>query len=593
MRIGNRLILFFALFAFVATVGCTENSEPTPTPKPTPDTPTAQIVKGEVTATTASFTITTTFAEAAAYILYEATESEPAASAVIADGVAVEANKSVEITVTELVPDTEYRVVAAAKSGDNTVASKPLIIKTLAQSDAPIVKPTVTLTAGEVTETTLSFTLVTTQAADVAYLCQTASEEAPDGDKILAEGVATEANTEKVITVDELMPDTEYTIYAAARNDDYLVEAEAITMATLVQRLPVEFSASVTDDISYDYIVLSITAENVDGLRVVCFPAGERDVTFEQAYKNGSDVPIGGEQLIPIPGLEPETEYEIIVTYVVDGEYDGIKLYATTLKEVITYRVAATSASTAHGSGSNIFVSFDDPEAKLQMKVDFYTSTPYDYLMPARYELKAANADYYFSPYYTTLILDSSTLMPIVDGYVDVVAEPNEETREVCYEISGEFTSENGDYVVVLDYEGIIEGIQMPAYNPDVPEGAYVFEVTSLPERYTGNVVAGEYYIKFSDVLWNELALDIKVDPAICNDGNDPLPAGSYSLADGTIDPYTYATFYNPYSSNNFAEAEVTVERDGLDYTITFLGTDTAGKLIYMRYEGEIKNMVK
>ena len=153
---------------------------------------------------------------------------------------------------------------------------------------------------------------------------------------------------------------------------------------------------------------------------------------------------------------------------------------------------------------------------------------------------------------------------------------------------------------VVLDFNGLIYGIELPEEVQGAPEGAYVFEVspeTSMPKRVHGSSLKdGEYYIKFYDKNWSELTLDIYVDPALCNNGSDGLPAGTYTIADSSLDTYSNVTLYNPYFGGNFTEAELQVSVDGDVYTFTLLGTaesDSTSKLIYMTYTGEINEMVK
>ena len=171
------------------------------------------------------------------------------------------------------------------------------------------------------------------------------------------------------------------------------------------------------------------------------------------------------------------------------------------------------------------------------------------------------------------------------------------------YAIEGLLYFENGDFVT-LTYNGAIEGIMLPEPLPDnpdmpeVPDNATIFTPDpeeSEPVRYHTSV-AGEYYIKFYDSNWNELAIDLMLDPAICDDGKAPLPDGRYTMADGTIDSYSYLTLYNPYFSENFTEAELVVSSNGEEFDITLLGTAGSGssaRVIYMHYVGKIKDMVK
>lgn len=91
--------------------------------------------------------------------------------------------------------------------------------------------PTVAVTTGEATESTIAFTVVSTDAEKVAYLVVEGTE-APTASEVLANGTAVEANKSVELTASELKAETEYTIVAAAQNSKAVVKASA-TKATL------------------------------------------------------------------------------------------------------------------------------------------------------------------------------------------------------------------------------------------------------------------------------------------------------------------------------------------------------------------------
>lgn len=127
MRIKNLLLALLALpLLFVA---CEPNA-----PVDEAKDPTVAVTPGLTAEKAITFTITSTDAEKVAYLVVEGTES-PTASEVLANGTAVEANKSVEVKAGELSPATEYTIVAAAQ---NTKA---------------VVKATATMTTKEAGET--------------------------------------------------------------------------------------------------------------------------------------------------------------------------------------------------------------------------------------------------------------------------------------------------------------------------------------------------------------------------------------------------------------------------------------------------------
>ena len=87
--------------------------------------------------------------------------------------------------------------------------------------------PTVAITVGEATETSIAFTITSTDADEVKYLVVEASEGTPTATEVLTNGTAAETNAEAGCYVAELKSETEYTIVAAAKNAKAVVKAEA------------------------------------------------------------------------------------------------------------------------------------------------------------------------------------------------------------------------------------------------------------------------------------------------------------------------------------------------------------------------------
>ena len=87
--------------------------------------------------------------------------------------------------------------------------------------------PTVAITIGEATESSITFTITSTDADEVKYLVVEASEGTPTATEVLTNGTAAETNAEAGCYVAELKSETEYTIVAAAKNAKAVVKAEA------------------------------------------------------------------------------------------------------------------------------------------------------------------------------------------------------------------------------------------------------------------------------------------------------------------------------------------------------------------------------
>ena len=87
--------------------------------------------------------------------------------------------------------------------------------------------PTVAITMGEATESSIAFTITSTDADEVKYLVVEATEGTPTATEVLTNGTAAQANTEAGCYVAELKKATEYAIVAAAKNSKAVVKAEA------------------------------------------------------------------------------------------------------------------------------------------------------------------------------------------------------------------------------------------------------------------------------------------------------------------------------------------------------------------------------
>ena len=106
----------------------------------------------------------------------------------------------------------------------------PLAFAACETPDQPVdeVKnPTVAITVGETTESSIAFTITSTDADEVKYLVVESAEGTPTATEVLSNGTAAEVNAEAGCYVAELKAETEYTIVAAAKNAKAVVKAEA------------------------------------------------------------------------------------------------------------------------------------------------------------------------------------------------------------------------------------------------------------------------------------------------------------------------------------------------------------------------------
>ena len=122
MKIKN---LFFLLLAMpLMMVACNNEGD-----KVVKD-PTVIVTEGTATETSLSFSVTTTNAEVAAWVVVKSNETEPTAAEILNNGTAVEVNSVKQCTASDLEAGVEYVIVAAAKKGKTAVKSAPVKMTT-------------------------------------------------------------------------------------------------------------------------------------------------------------------------------------------------------------------------------------------------------------------------------------------------------------------------------------------------------------------------------------------------------------------------------------------------------------------------------
>ncbi|MBR5770028.1 MAG: hypothetical protein IKY20_00485 [Alistipes sp.] len=585
------LKMLVAAVAMFATVACDEGLPPQDGPEPQP---TVEVEVVNITDSSLEFGVTTTNAAEVRYIFAESSEAAPSVDNILAEGVEVEENTNnnnvVALKFEELAPSTKYTLHVAVKNTHGTAYA----FQEAQTEEAEVVGATINIEVGEVGETAATFTITTTNATTVKYCVYDMSGGNPDelisAEEVLETGTAVEANATVEVEVTDLTFGKEYEIVVAAEGESgVVVESETFKTATPAP----ELAAALTEDIGYNYAVFSLSAEYVAEVKYVCIVAGSRDVTAEQVLKNGTPVESGE---VKVEGLKEETSYEI---YVAAKGLDESVLMAdaltfTTTKNIVVYNLTdELTASSYSYSSTNFFLTFIDEKQGYTLNLDFYAAEDLGYLPSGEYALAGLNGGEVSSTYSRFFFNRTDTVGATFNsGSVNVVASPNQETREVYYEIDGTFYFEDGNSVV-LSYEGLISGIELPEVVEGAPEGAHIFEVKESiqPTRYTGNSVPGEYYIKFTDNDGDEFRFDLLLDPATCDNGNAVLPTGTYTTEQFNLSYTDFVTYRPSYKVWNITEIEVDVVTEGETHTIVVNATMKNGgetKPFYMNWSGEI-----
>lgn len=95
--------------------------------------------------------------------------------------------------------------------------------------------PSVTITPGDKTQTTLGFTITVKDAESAAWILFDSGEVAPTAQQIIADGVAIDVTSPTNAVANDLTPDTEYCIIAAAVVGEKTVVSEVVKMRTLAE----------------------------------------------------------------------------------------------------------------------------------------------------------------------------------------------------------------------------------------------------------------------------------------------------------------------------------------------------------------------
>lgn len=585
------LKMVVAMVAMFATVACGEDLPPQDGPEPQP---TVEVEVANITDSSLEFGVSTTNAAEVRYIFAESSEVAPSVDNILAEGVEVEENTNnnnvVALKFEELAPSTKYTLHVAVRNTHGTAYA----FQEAETEAADVNEPTISIAVGEVGETAATFTITTTNASTVKYCVYDMSSGNPDelisAEEVFETGTAVEANATVEVEVTELTFGKEYEIVVAAEGEGGVaVESETFNTTCPAPVLAV----ALTEDIGYNYAVFILSAEYVAEVKYVCIVAGSRDVTAEQVLKNGTAAESGE---VKVEGLKEETSYEIYVA--AKGLDESVvmadALTFTTTKNIVVYNLTDELIASSYSySSTNFFLTFIDEKQGYTLNLDFYAAEDLGYLPSGEYALAGMNGGEVSGAYSRFFFNRTDTVGSTFNsGSVNVVASPNEETREVYYNVTGVLYFADGNSVV-LSYEGLISGIELPEVVEGAPEGAHIFEVKESiqPTRYTGNSEPGEYYIKFTDNDGGEFRFDLLLDPATCDNGNAVLPTGTYTTEQFNLSYTDFVTYRPSYKTWKFTDIEVDVVTEGETHTIVVNATMKNGgetKPFYMNWSGEI-----
>lgn len=186
----------------------------------------------------------------------------------------------------------------------------------------PTTAPTLTLTAGDVTSESISFTITPVDAASVRYIVSANTDALDASAQPTAEdlfnkasqhyGTPADASASDIYFVEGLEMGSDYTVYAAAKNNIGYSELQSLTMTTTIPEP--SFSFEIVDVKASSFAIVA-TVSNIGKIAYIVSTSDE-ELSAEDIFNNGTELAIDGETLrAEIKGLKPSTQYFVHIAY--------------------------------------------------------------------------------------------------------------------------------------------------------------------------------------------------------------------------------------------------------------------------------------
>lgn len=315
-------------------------------------------------------------------------------------------------------------------------------------------EPSVILTEGPVSQTSISFTIIPENAEECAYLITEKEDgaEVPDAETIFKDGEHLEEIKSQLIEKDGMEAGTEYVVTAAVRNQDLTAVSEQLILKTdsIAQGTTMEVTIS---DVSATTSTITFT--------VTCANAGEAfydvrekgvgeepdaaEITFE-----GKSIPTQEPQTITVDGKKDNTTYVIYAVVEAADSYDRVMdTYEITTEklpdpEETDVETFSDGTLNVYGSGRNYVI--ETTNDSYQLKLDFYCDNANAYLSYVAsheytYEKTGSTADWAIGTLTSITDLSSGSRLELEKGSFTSAMENGE------YTIEGQFvTTDNVEF---------------------------------------------------------------------------------------------------------------------------------------------------
>ena len=188
-------------------------------------------------------------------------------------------------------------------------------------------EPSVILTEGPVSQTSISFTIIPENAEECAYLITEKEDgaEVPDAETIFKDGELLEEIKSQLIEKDGMEAGTEYVVTAAVRNQDLTAVSEQLILKTdsIAQGTTMEVTIS---DVSAttSTITFTVTCANAGKAAYDVVEKGVEEHTPADVMYKGNEIPTQEPQTITVEGKKDNTTYVIYAVVEATDSYKRV-----------------------------------------------------------------------------------------------------------------------------------------------------------------------------------------------------------------------------------------------------------------------------
>lgn len=599
--------------------GC--NNEPTPDNKPEAQ-PTIALEKGFEEVDAVSFSVTTTNATEARYMVLEDSAESPTLESILADGVAVELDSEgkAEVRAEGLDAETNYKVVAAAKNIKKLAGSNTLYVKTTAQAELQLEVEIV-----QVTHESMNFRVTSAAAEKISYLVLYASKETPDEKYVLLNGDEVEVGSKESVEVTGLECAKEYQLVVVAEGNGQTLMAEPEKFTTeddpenvikhdYTRARGTKYGSSYfmmfsyedaneEDNFAYNDKTLSLDIyadPDKDYLPAGTYEVKETtDPGYVSSYRYSTYGYDNGVQLSSgrvIVAIDDETKAysfdidlmlkdgrHLVATYT--GDVDNMPVI-----DIVTVKTTFTEASATSENGINWTLKLAD-DAGNSAKFDIVNAFKADYIVNNSYTISTSAEEFatraveagQFDGETSTFTVAGEEASEFLTGTLHVDIDWDNQRYMLSF-----YGTLPGNYVIEVEYEGAISGISL-APSEEIIEA--VFD-TATARSFENNT---NWYVTFTQSVDGEEQYRLVLD-AYCP-ASEYLLAGFYSTkgaeegrslnVDGTSLRVAGEGQYYPTE----ARANVNIDMAAKTYSFDISFSVADGRIFKFSYTGEVEGM--